>query len=131
MEYAGLNCFAMKSDGQFLEWVFESTVCRQMLKKLENYKTLTDHEKKKAARPKLTARRAKLAWVESEIEKLLDMLMGAPSVLISSGNAKIEELDSRLQVLASEIAKLSAGITGARDCPCAAELVETALGTPG
>lgn len=49
-----------------------------------------------------------LAQVKSEIEKLLDTLTGATPVLISYANAKIEELDSRRQTLASEIAKLTA-----------------------
>ena len=63
---------------------------------------------KKAASPKLTAKQTELAQVESEIEKLLDTLTGATPVLISYANAKIEELDSRRQALASEIAKLTA-----------------------
>ncbi len=52
----------------------EAVVYQQMVKKLEDYKTLT----------------------------------GAPPVLISYVNAKIEKLDSRRQALASEIAKLTA-----------------------
>ena len=76
--------------------------------KLENYKTLTGRKKKRAASPKLTAKQMELAQVESEIEKLLDTLTGATPVLISYANAKIEELDSRRQALASEIAKLTA-----------------------
>ena len=63
---------------------------------------------KRAASPKLTAKQMELAQVESEIEKLLDTLTGATPVLISYANAKIEELDSRRQTLASEIAKLTA-----------------------
>ena len=86
----------------------EELVYQQMVKKLEDYKTLTGRKKKKAASPKLTAKQAELAQVESEIEKLLDTLTGATPVLISSVNAKIEELDSRRQALASEIAKLTA-----------------------
>ena len=57
---------------------------------------------------KLTAKQLELAWVESEIEKLLDTLTGATPVLISYVNVKIEELDKRRQALADEIAKLSA-----------------------
>ena len=86
----------------------EEVVYQQMVKKLEDYKTLTGRKKKRAASPKLTAKQMELAQVESEIEKLLDTLTGATPVLISYANAKIEELDSRRQALASEIAKLTA-----------------------
>ena len=86
----------------------EAVVYQQMVKKLEDYKTLTGRKKKRAASPKLTAKQMELAQVESEIEKLLDTLTGATPVLISYANAKIEELDSRRQALASEIAKLTA-----------------------
>ena len=86
----------------------EEVVYQQMVKKLEDYKMLTGRKKKKAASPKLTAKQMELAQVESEIEKLLDTLTGATPVLISYANAKIEELDSRCQALASEIAKLTA-----------------------
>ena len=86
----------------------EALVYQQMVKKLEDYKTLTGRKKKRAASPKLTAKQMELAQVESEIEKLLDTLTGATPVLISYANAKIEELDSRRQALASEIAKLTA-----------------------
>ena len=86
----------------------EAVVYQQMVKKLEDYKTLTGHKKKRAASPKLTAKQTELAQVESEIEKLLDTLTGATPVLISYANAKIEELDSRRQALACEIAKLTA-----------------------
>lgn len=86
----------------------EELVYQQMVKKLEDYKTLTGRKKKRVASPKLTAKQAELAQVESEIEKLLDTLTGATPVLISYANAKIEELDSRRQALASEIAKLTA-----------------------
>lgn len=85
----------------------EAVVYQQMVKKLEDYKTLTGRKKKRAASPKLTAKQAELAQVESEIEKLLDTLTGTAPVLISYANAKIEELDSRRQALASEIAKLT------------------------
>ena len=86
----------------------EAVVYQQMVKKLEDYKTLTGRKKKRTASPKLTAKQTELARVESEIEKLLDTLTGATPVLISYANAKIEELDSRRQTLASEIAKLTA-----------------------
>ena len=86
----------------------EAVVYQQMVKKLEDYKTLTGRKKKRTASPKLTAKQTELAQVESEIEKLLDTLTGATPVLISYANAKIEELDSRRQALACEIAKLTA-----------------------
>ena len=86
----------------------EAVVYQQMVKKLEDYKTLTGRKKKRAVSPKLTAKQAELAQVESEIEKLLDTLTGATPVLISYANAKIEGLDSRRQALASEIANLTA-----------------------
>jgi len=58
-----------------------------MVKKLEDYKTLTGRKKKRAASPKLTAKQIELAQVESEIEKLLDTLTGAAPVLLSYVNA--------------------------------------------
>ena len=86
----------------------EAVVYQQMVKKLEDNKTLTGRKKKRATSPKLTAKQTELAQVESEIEKLLDTLTGATPVLISYANAKSEELDSRRQALASKIAKLTA-----------------------
>ena len=47
----------------------ENVVYQQMVKKLEDYKTLTGRKKKKAASPKLTAKQMELAQVESEIGK--------------------------------------------------------------
>jgi site-specific DNA recombinase len=48
----------------------EALVYQQMVKKLEDYKTLTGRKKKRAASPKLTAKQMELAQVESEIAKL-------------------------------------------------------------
>jgi len=48
----------------------EAVVYQQMVKKLEDYKTLTGRKKKRAASPKLTAKQTELAQVEGEIEKL-------------------------------------------------------------
>ena len=59
---------------------------QQMVKKLEDYKTLTGRKKKRAASPKLTAKQMELTPVESEIEKLLDTLAGATPVLIPYAN---------------------------------------------
>ena len=86
----------------------EDVVYQQMVKKLADYKTLNGRKKKGTANPKLKAKQLELAQVESEIEKLLDTLIGASPVLITYANAKIEELDTRRQTLADEVAKLTA-----------------------
>lgn len=87
---------------------FEAVVYQQMVKKLEDYKTLTKHKKDCVINPRLTAKQKELAQVENEIEKLLNTLTGAAPVLLSYVNAKIEELDSHRQNIADEIAKLTA-----------------------
>ena len=59
------------------------------------------------ANPKLTALNVELAQVESEIEKLLNTLMGANAILLSYANSKIEELDAKRQSLEKAIADMS------------------------
>ena len=65
---------------------------QQMVKKLDSYKTLTGRKKAAKANPKITALQVELAHVDSEIEKLVDSLMGANNVLLSYVNVKIAEL---------------------------------------
>lgn len=86
----------------------EAVVYAAMVKKLADFKTLTGRKKAAKISPKLTAKRLELAQVESEIEKLLDTLVGASLVLVSYANGRIEELDAKRQAAANEIAKLSA-----------------------
>ena len=62
----------------------------------------------RSVNPKLTALNVELAQVEDEIEKLLNTLTGANSVLLSYANGKIEELDASRQRLIKEIAALNA-----------------------
>jgi len=78
-----------------------------MLKKMVEFQTLTGGNPAKA-NPKLTALNVELAQVEAEIEKLLDTLTGANTVLLSYANTKIEELDARRQSLTKAIANMSA-----------------------
>lgn len=78
-----------------------------MLKKMAEFQTLTSGNPAKA-NPKLTALNVELAKVEAEIEKLLDTLTGASTVLLSYTNTKIEELDARRQSLTKAIADISA-----------------------
>ena len=58
--------------------------------------------------PKLTALNVELAQAEAEIEKLINGLMGANNILLSYANGKIEELDTRRQMIMKEIADMSA-----------------------
>ena len=60
------------------------------------------------ANPKLTALKVSLAQVEADIEKLVNTLTGANSVLLSYANSKVEELDSKRQLLIKQIANMSA-----------------------
>ena len=85
---------------------FEQFVYGEMVKKLSEFQTLT--AKATTVNPKLTALNVELAQVEDEIEKLLNTLTGANSVLLSYANGKIEELDASRQRLIKEIAALNA-----------------------
>ena len=85
----------------------EQFIYDEMQKKMAEFQTLTGGNPAKA-NPKLTALNVELAQVEAEIEKLLDTLTGANTVLLSYANAKIEELDTRRQSLTKAIADMSA-----------------------
>ena len=67
-----------------------------MVKKMREFQTLRGG-KAEGYNPKLTAARAKLAQVESEIEKLIDTLTGATPLLLQYANSRIEELDVERQ----------------------------------
>ena len=86
----------------------EAFIYAAMVKKLKPFRTLHGRTEVSTSNPKLTALQVELAKVESEIEALIDTLTGANLVLLSYVNSKIEELDSRKQELAKEIADLSA-----------------------
>ncbi|MCL2056650.1 MAG: recombinase family protein [Oscillospiraceae bacterium] len=86
----------------------EAFVYDDMCRKMTDFQSLTDSKCKKA-NPKLTALNVELAQVETEIEKLIDTLMGANPILLSYANSKIEELDTKKQSLAKAIADMSAG----------------------
>jgi len=73
---------------------------------MKDFQTLTGGNPMKA-NPKLTALNVELAQVESEIEKLLNTLMGANAILLSYANSKIEELDAKRQSLEKAIADMS------------------------
>jgi len=77
-----------------------------MVQKLAEFQTLTGGNPAKA-NPKLTGYQVELAQVETEIEKLLDTLIGANATLLSYANSKIEELDAKRQSLSSAIADAS------------------------
>ena len=57
--------------------------------------------------PKVTALKVELAHVESEIEKLMESLLGASDMLISYANNKIAELDFRRQSLIKQLAEFA------------------------
>ena len=86
---------------------FEQSIYGEMLKKMDEFQTLTGGNPSKA-NPKLTALHVELAQLEAEIEKLLDTLTGANKTLLSYANGKIEELDTRRQTLMKSIADMSA-----------------------
>ncbi len=77
----------------------------EMVKKLREFQTLAAGDNK--PNPRLTAIQIELTQVETEIEKLLDNLTGANSILISYANSKIEDLDTRRQGLVKEINELT------------------------
>ena len=72
----------------------ETSVYNETIKKLHEFHTLTGDSSFKTSH-KLTAYNVELAQTEAEIEKLLDTLMGASTVLISYANSKVEELDRK------------------------------------
>jgi site-specific DNA recombinase len=86
----------------------ESFIYTAMVKKLKPFQTLNGRKKAAKANPKLTALQVELVQLEGEIEKLLDTLTGANSILLSYVNSKIEELDGRKQTLIKEIAAMTA-----------------------
>lgn len=61
--------------------------------------------------PKLTTARARLAKIESEIEKLLDTLTGANPTLLKYANNRIEELDAQRQAQRQAQTKLIADLS--------------------
>jgi DNA invertase Pin-like site-specific DNA recombinase len=86
---------------------FEQAVYEEMRRKMAEFQTLTGGNPIKA-NPKLTALYVEQAQVETEIEKLLDTLVGANATLLNYANRKIEELDAKRQSLTKAIADMSA-----------------------
>ena len=85
----------------------ERYVYEEMRRKISDFKTLTGGNFAKA-NPKLTKLNVELAQVESDIEKLLDTLTGANTMLLTYANSKITELDAKRQSLIKAIADMSA-----------------------
>ena len=79
----------------------------EMVKKMREFQTLRGG-KAESYNPKLTAARAKLAKIESEIEKLIDTLTGANPLLLQYANNRIEELDAERQKQLKLVADLTA-----------------------
>lgn len=88
---------------------FEAFIFGEMAKKLSQFESLMGGNEDRVD-PRITALQIELAKVEEEIEKLLDTLTGANSILMSYANSKIETLDSKRQNLVKEIADLSAEV---------------------
>jgi hypothetical protein len=84
----------------------ERFIYDEMHRKMGEFHTLTGGSPAKA-NVKLTAYRVELAQVEAEIEKLLNTLTGANAVLLSYANSKIEELDTKRQLLLKAIADMT------------------------
>jgi len=85
----------------------EIFVYDEMVRKLREFQTLTSGNPKKV-NPKLTAFNVELAQVEAEIEKLLNTLTGANTVVMSYVNSKMVELDTKRQSLMKAIADMTA-----------------------
>ena len=85
----------------------EAFVYGEMVKKLEDFKTLTVRRKASKVNPKLTAKQLELAKIEREIEKRVEIIATAGATLVSYVNAKVEELDMRRQSITKEIATLT------------------------
>ncbi|WP_243152294.1 hypothetical protein [Pseudoflavonifractor sp. 524-17] len=85
----------------------EKPVYDEMVKKMREFQTLRSG-KAEGYNPKLTAARAKLAKIESEIEKLIDTLTGANPLLLQYANSRIEELDTERQKQLKLVADLTA-----------------------
>ena len=85
----------------------EQLIYQSILEKLREFKSLSGHSVI-PSNPKLTAAKVELAQVESDIEKLVDSLIGANATLVKLANRKAEELESRRQSLVMIIADLSA-----------------------
>ena len=85
----------------------EQSIYEEMRRKMADFQTLTGGNPTKA-NPKLTALNVELVQVETEIEKLLDTLVGANATLLNYANRKIEELDAKRQSLTKAIADMSA-----------------------
>lgn len=61
-----------------------------------------------AGNPRMAALQSERIRVEQEIERLVDALAQANSVLLSYVNARVAELDGRRQELSREISQLNA-----------------------
>ncbi len=85
----------------------EKSVYDEMVKKMREFQTLRG-SKAEGYNPKLTAARAKLVKIESEIEKLIDTLTGANPLLLQYANSRIEELDTERQKQLKLVADLTA-----------------------
>ena len=84
----------------------ETSVYDKIVKKIWEFQTLMDG-KAAGYNPKLTAAHTKHAKIETEIEKLIDMLDGANSLLLQYVNSRIEELDAEWQKQLKLVANLT------------------------
>ena len=82
-------------------------IYENMLAKLNDFKTLTSKNRLMEINPKLTTKQLELAKVESEIEKLMEVLTSAGATMASYVNNKIEELDAQRQHILQTIANLT------------------------
>ena len=85
----------------------EALIYAAMVEKLKAFKVIQGQIKSAKANPKLTAKQAELARVESEIDNLIDSLKDASSTLMSYVNAKIEELDTKRRDLSRSVAAMT------------------------
>ena len=79
----------------------------EMVKKMREFQTLRGG-KAESYSPKLTATRAKLDKIETEIKKLIDTLAEANPLLLQYANSRIEELGAERQKQLKLVADLTA-----------------------
>jgi len=92
--------------GTFRVGEVEKVLYTEMCHKMSEFQTLTGNTATKV-NPRLVTLQMELKQVETEIEQLLNTLLGANAVLMSYANDKIEELDSKRQSLSEAIAEIT------------------------
>lgn len=86
----------------------ESAVLQSMKEQLAKRRVHGRHRNPAHLTPEITKMQLELVQIENEIQKLIDSLTGANSLLISYANNKITELDEKKRTLQQKLADLTA-----------------------